>query len=57
MFMLWYLSHVLDVLFTICEFPIDFCVNEKTCVVIQNTIKKLLQLQHSKLGQILHVDS
>ena len=33
------------------ESPIDFCMHDKTCVIIQSTIKKVLQL-----GQILHVD-
>ena len=36
------------------EFPINFWLYDKTCVIIQNIIKKLLQFQHSKLGQILH---
>ena len=31
------------------EFPIDICMHDKTCVIIQNTIKKLLQFQHSKI--------
>ena len=41
---------------SLIAFPIDFCMHDKTCVVILNTIKTLLQFQHSKLGQILHVD-
>ena len=36
--------------------PVYFCMHDKNCVIIRSTIKKLLQFEHSKLGQILHVD-
>ena len=37
---------------------IDFCMHNRTCVKIQNTITKLVQfrIKHSKLVQLLHVD-
>ena len=51
MFWMCYLQSV-----SFIEFPIDFWIHDKTCVIMQNAIEKLLQFQHSKLGQILHVN-
>ena len=31
-------------------------MHDKACVIIQNTIKKLLQFQDTELGQILRID-
>ena len=35
---------------------ISTCTYDEMCVIIRNTLNKLLQFKHSKLGQILHVD-